>query len=94
SWSTGTGGRAGLCTGTGDAILVIDCHGKLRTAANGNVMAKHMPALVTARFFAALPHRHKVLVAGNHDFGFRVEPSRPRVSGRAPRGPCARARRG
>ena len=42
-----TSGRAGFCTGTGDAILVIDCYGKLRTAANGNVMAKYMPALVT-----------------------------------------------
>ena len=26
-----------------------------------------------ARFFAALPHRHKILVAGNHDFGFQRE---------------------
>jgi predicted phosphodiesterase len=26
-----------------------------------------------ARFFAALPHRHKILIAGNHDFGFQRE---------------------
>jgi chitosanase len=42
-----TSGRAGFCTGTGDAIQVIDCYDKLRTAANGNVMAKYMPALTT-----------------------------------------------
>jgi chitosanase len=41
-----TSGRAGFCTGTGDAILVIQCYDKLRTAAQGNVMAKYMPALV------------------------------------------------
>ena len=42
-----TSGRAGFCTGTGDAIQVIDCYDKLRTAANGNLMAKYMPALTT-----------------------------------------------
>lgn len=42
-----TSGRAGFCTGTGDAIQVVDCYDKLRTAANGNVMAKYMPALTT-----------------------------------------------
>jgi len=42
-----TSGRAGFCTGTGDAIQVIDCYDKLRSAANGNVMAKYMPALTT-----------------------------------------------
>lgn len=26
-----------------------------------------------ARYFAALPHPHKILVAGNHDFGFERE---------------------
>ena len=26
-----------------------------------------------ARYFAALPHRHKILIAGNHDFGFERE---------------------
>jgi len=40
-----TSGRAGFCTGTGDAIQVVDCYDKLRTAANGNLMAKYMPAL-------------------------------------------------
>jgi chitosanase len=42
-----TSGRAGFCTGTGDAIQVIACYDKLRTAANGNLMAKYMPALTT-----------------------------------------------
>jgi chitosanase len=42
-----TSGRAGFCTGTGDAIQVIDCYDQLRTAANGNLMAKYMPALTT-----------------------------------------------
>jgi chitosanase len=47
-----TNGRAGFCTGTGDAIQVIDCYDKLRTAANGNVMAKYYPALkaIDAKF--------------------------------------------
>lgn len=30
------------------------------------------------RFLAALPHRHKVVVAGNHDFLFQDEPERAR----------------
>ncbi|HZS39315.1 MAG TPA: chitosanase [Polyangia bacterium] len=42
-----TSGRAGFCTGTGDAIQVIACYDQLRTAANGNLMAKYMPALTT-----------------------------------------------
>ncbi len=42
-----TSGRAGFCTGTGDAIQVVDCYDKLRSAANGNLMAKYMPALTT-----------------------------------------------
>jgi chitosanase len=42
-----TSGRAGFCTGTGDAIQVIDCYDQRRTAASGNVMAKYMPALKT-----------------------------------------------
>ncbi len=42
-----TCGRAGFCTGTGDAIQVIDCYDKLRSAADGNLMAKYMPALIT-----------------------------------------------
>jgi chitosanase len=42
-----TNGRAGFCTGTGDAILVIQCYDALRTAANGNVMARYMPGLTT-----------------------------------------------
>lgn len=42
-----TSGRAGFCTGTGDAIQVVDCYDKLRSAADGNVMAKYMPALTT-----------------------------------------------
>jgi chitosanase len=42
-----TSGRAGFCTGTGDAIQVVDCYDKLRTAAGGNLMAKYMPALTT-----------------------------------------------
>lgn len=29
-----------------------------------------------ARFFEALPHKHKVLIAGNHDFLFENEPKR------------------
>jgi chitosanase len=40
-----TNGRAGFCTGTGDAIQVIDCYDKLRTAQNGNLMAKYDKAL-------------------------------------------------
>jgi chitosanase len=42
-----TNGRAGFCTGTGDAILVIECYKNLRSAANGNLMAKYMPGLTT-----------------------------------------------
>ncbi len=42
-----TSGRAGFCTGTGDAIQVIACYDQLRTTANGNLMAKYMPALTT-----------------------------------------------
>jgi chitosanase len=41
-----TSGRAGFCTGTGDAIQVVACYDMLRTAANGNLMAKYMPALM------------------------------------------------
>jgi chitosanase len=40
-----TSGRAGFCTGTGDAIQVIDCYDQRRSAADGNLMAKYMPAL-------------------------------------------------
>ncbi|WP_437682541.1 chitosanase [Sorangium sp. So ce131] len=42
-----TSGRAGFCTGTGDAILVVQCYNGLRSAANGNLMAKYMPGLTT-----------------------------------------------
>ncbi len=42
-----TNGRAGFCTGTGDAILVIQCYDAVRTEANGNLMAKYMPGLIT-----------------------------------------------
>jgi chitosanase len=42
-----TNGRAGFCTGTGDAIMVIECYNGLRSAANGNLMAKYMPGLTT-----------------------------------------------
>ena len=41
-----TSGRAGFCTGTGDAIQVVACYDAKRTAANGNLMAKYMPALM------------------------------------------------
>lgn len=42
-----TNGRAGFCTGTGDAIQVIACYRDRRTAANGNLMTKYMPGLTT-----------------------------------------------
>ncbi|MFP2905654.1 chitosanase [Pyxidicoccus sp. 3LFB2] len=42
-----TSGRAGFCTGTGDAIQVIQCYVNLRSAANGNLMAKYMSGLTT-----------------------------------------------
>ncbi|MBZ4422291.1 chitosanase [Myxococcus sp. RHSTA-1-4] len=42
-----TNGRAGFCTGTGDAIQVVQCYVNLRSAANGNLMAKYMPGLTT-----------------------------------------------
>jgi len=42
-----TNGRAGFCTGTGDAIQVVECYMNRRTAANGNLMAKYWNALVT-----------------------------------------------
>lgn len=42
-----TSGRAGFCTGTGDAIQVVDCYDQRRSAADGNLMAKYMPALMT-----------------------------------------------
>lgn len=46
-----TSGRAGFCTGTGDAILVVKCYGKTVTGA-ANKMAKYLPALevLTKRF--------------------------------------------
>lgn len=40
-----TNGRAGFCTGTGDAIQVIQCYVNRRSAANGNLMAKYMEGL-------------------------------------------------
>ncbi len=42
-----TNGRAGFCTGTGDAIQVVQCYVNLRSASNGNLMAKYMPGLTT-----------------------------------------------
>ncbi|SEK68491.1 chitosanase [Stigmatella aurantiaca] len=42
-----TNGRAGFCTGTGDAILVVQCYKNLRSEANGNRLAKYMPGLTT-----------------------------------------------
>ncbi|MEO6951918.1 MAG: chitosanase [Polyangia bacterium] len=41
-----TSGYVGFCTGTGDAIQVVACYGKRRSEADGNKMAKYMPALV------------------------------------------------
>jgi chitosanase len=40
-----TNGRAGFCTGTGDAIQVIECYRSLRSS--GNLMTKYMPGLTT-----------------------------------------------
>jgi chitosanase len=37
-----TSGRAGFCTGTGDAIVVVACYDSIKP---GNRMQKHMPAL-------------------------------------------------
>jgi len=47
-----TSGRAGFCTGTGDAILVVECYD---LAKPGNVMQKYMPALIKiqAKFVAS-----------------------------------------
>ncbi len=47
-----TSGRAGFCTGTGDAIIVVECYD---LAKPGNVMQKYMPALVKiqAKFVAS-----------------------------------------
>ncbi|MDC0707853.1 chitosanase [Stigmatella sp. ncwal1] len=42
-----TNGRAGFCTGTGDAIMVVECYKNLRSAANGNLLAKYMAGLTT-----------------------------------------------
>jgi chitosanase len=42
-----TNGRAGFCTGTGDAILVVQCYQGRRSASNGNLMAKYLSALTT-----------------------------------------------
>ncbi|MCP3103560.1 chitosanase [Myxococcus sp. K15C18031901] len=42
-----TNGRAGFCTGTGDAIQVVQCYVNLRSAGNGNLLAKYMPGLTT-----------------------------------------------
>ncbi|HZH13409.1 MAG TPA: chitosanase [Archangium sp.] len=42
-----TNGRAGFCTGTGDAIQVVECYRNLRSAANGNLLARYMPGLTT-----------------------------------------------
>jgi hypothetical protein len=38
-----TNGRAGFCTATGDAILVVECY---RLAKPGNAMEKYLPALL------------------------------------------------
>src|SRR5262249_39654213 len=38
-----TNGRAGFCTGTGDAILVVECYD---LAAPGEVVQQYLPALV------------------------------------------------
>ncbi|TSC25026.1 chitosanase [Corallococcus sp. Z5C101001] len=40
-----TNGRAGFCTGTGDAIQVVQCYRALRTEANGNRLSKYWSAL-------------------------------------------------
>ena len=40
-----TSGYVGFCTGTGDAIHVVACYDKRRSEADGNRMAKYMPAL-------------------------------------------------
>lgn len=34
---------------------------------------------IAARWIAALPHRHKVIVAGNHDWAFAVAPQQARA---------------
>lgn len=40
-----TSGYVGFCTGTGDAIQVVDCYSKRRSVADGNKLAKYLPAL-------------------------------------------------
>ncbi|WP_375761472.1 chitosanase [Corallococcus exercitus] len=40
-----TNGRAGFCTGTGDAIQVVQCYRALRTEGNGNRLAKYWNGL-------------------------------------------------
>jgi chitosanase len=47
-----TSGRAGFCTGTGDAIIVVECYD---LAKPGNVMQKYMPGLIKiqAKFVAS-----------------------------------------
>jgi chitosanase len=42
-----TSGRAGFCSGTGDAIQVVDCFDKAFGTGASNPMAKYMPALTT-----------------------------------------------
>jgi chitosanase len=42
-----TSGRAGFCTGTGDAILVVQCFDQAFGVGAANVMHKYMPALTT-----------------------------------------------
>ena len=41
-----TSGRAGFCSGTGDAILVVDCFDKAFGTGANNPLARYMPALV------------------------------------------------
>jgi predicted phosphohydrolase len=45
-----------------------------------------------SRFLAALPHAHKVVIAGNHDWAFERSPQRaPSATSTRPREPSATA---
>lgn len=63
------------------------CHGKLRIPEGdvllhaGDFTRRGGAAEVEAfgAFLAGLPHRHKVVIAGNHDFLFQREPERARA---------------
>jgi predicted phosphohydrolase len=47
-------------------------------AGDFSMMGRHDELVRVATWLAALPHRHKIVVAGNHDWMFQLDPPRAR----------------